>query len=140
MHYLSVRVSCGFPCFKLQSEAKVGDAGRQVVLQQHVLALDVPERQQEARRTVSVSHSRHLHTDRQKDRQTGRQTDVSRCLPPVGDGRLVSVLVSRDVLVQVGQAAGRRLSDVTQLVPRHHVGLQVVGQRALRGRRQDRLS
>ena len=50
---------------------------------------------------------------------------------PVSDGGLVTVLVSRDVLVQVGQAAGRRLSDVTQLVPGHHVGLQVVCQRAL---------
>lgn len=49
----------------------------------------------------------------------------------------MSVLVARDVLVQVGQAAGRRLGDVAQLVPRHHVGLQVVGQRALRGRGQE---
>lgn len=38
-------VSCRFPRLKLQGKAKVGDAGRQVGLQQHVLALDVPERQ-----------------------------------------------------------------------------------------------
>lgn len=43
----------------------------------------------------------------------------------------MSVFVSRDVLMEVSQAAGRRLSDVAQLVPRHHVGLQVVRQRAL---------
>lgn len=49
----------------------------------------------------------------------------------MSDGGLVSVLVSRDVLVEVGQAAGRRLGDVAQLIPRHHVGLQVVGHRAL---------
>lgn len=46
----------------------------------------------------------------------------------------MSVLVSRDVFMEVGQAAGCRLSDVAQLVPRHHVGLQVVCQRALQGR------
>lgn len=51
---------------------------------------------------------------------------------PVSDGRLVSVLVSRDVFVEVGQAAGCSLSDVAELVPRHHVGLQVVCQRALK--------
>lgn len=51
---------------------------------------------------------------------------------PVSDGGLVSVFVSRDVLVQVGEAAGRRLGDVAQLVPRHDVGLQVVCERALR--------
>lgn len=49
----------------------------------------------------------------------------------------MSVLVARDVLVQVGQATGRCLSNVTQLIPRHHVGFQVVGQRALRRRRQE---
>lgn len=49
----------------------------------------------------------------------------------MGDGGLVSLLVSRDVFVEVGQAAGRRHGDVTQLVPRHHVGLQVVRHRAL---------
>lgn len=43
----------------------------------------------------------------------------------------MSVPVSRDVFMQVGQAVGCRLSDVAQLVPRHHVGLQVVCQRAL---------
>lgn len=46
----------------------------------------------------------------------------------------MSVLVSRDVFMEVGQAAGCGLSDVAQLVPRHHVGLQVVCQRALQGR------
>lgn len=77
MHYLSVRVSCRFPCFKLQSEAEVGDAGRQVVLQQHVLTLDVPEGgHQEARRTASVLHSGHFHTDRRHtDGQASGQTD-----------------------------------------------------------------
>lgn len=49
----------------------------------------------------------------------------------MGDGRLVSVFVSRDVFVQVGQAAGGRLGDVAQLVPGHDVGLQVVGKGAL---------
>ena len=51
---------------------------------------------------------------------------------PVGDGRLVAVLQAGDVLMQVGQAPGRGLGDVAQLVPRHHVGLQVIGERALR--------
>lgn len=46
----------------------------------------------------------------------------------------MSVLVSRDVFMEVGQAAGCGLSDVAQLVPRHHVGLQVVCQRALQRR------
>lgn len=49
----------------------------------------------------------------------------------MGYGRLVSVLEAGDVLVEVGQAAGQRLGYVAQLVPRHHVGLQVVRQRAL---------
>lgn len=53
----------------------------------------------------------------------------------MSDGGLVSVLVSRDVLVEVGQATGRSLGDVAELVPRHHVGLQVVRQRALREER-----
>lgn len=50
---------------------------------------------------------------------------------PVSYGGLVSVLVTRDVFVEVGEAAGRRLSDVAELVPGHHVGLQVVCERAL---------
>lgn len=49
----------------------------------------------------------------------------------------MSVLMARDVFVQVGQATGCSLGNVTQLIPRHHVGLQVIGQRALRGRRQE---
>lgn len=50
---------------------------------------------------------------------------------PVSDGGLVPVLVSWDVFVEVGEAAGCWLSDVAELVPGHHVGLQVVCQRAL---------
>lgn len=49
----------------------------------------------------------------------------------MSDGGLVSVFMSRDVFVEVGQAASCRLSDVAELVPRYHVGLQVVCQRAL---------
>lgn len=41
--YLSVGVSCWFSCFKLQSQAEVSDARRQIILQQHVLTLNVPE-------------------------------------------------------------------------------------------------
>lgn len=43
----------------------------------------------------------------------------------------MSVLVPWDVLMEVGQAAGRRLGDEAELIPGHHVGLQVVCQRPL---------
>lgn len=43
------------------------------------------------------------------------------------------VFVSWDVFVEVREAPRCRLGDVAQLVPRHHVGLQVVCQRALDG-------
>lgn len=51
---------------------------------------------------------------------------------PVGDGRLVAVLQAWDVLMQVGQPSCHGLRDVTQLVPGHHVGLQVISQGTLR--------
>lgn len=37
-------VSGRLSCLKLQRQAKVGDAGAQVVLQQHILTFDVPEK------------------------------------------------------------------------------------------------
>ena len=46
---------------------------------------------------------------------------------PVCDGGLVSVLVSRYVLVQVGETSGHGMSDDTQLRPGENVCLQVVG-------------
>ena len=49
----------------------------------------------------------------------------------MSDGRLVSILQPRDVLVEVGQASGQSLGDVTKLAPRHHVGLQIVSKRPL---------
>ena len=57
---------------------------------------------------------------------------------PVSDGGFVPVFVSRYILVEVGEAAGRRLGDVAKLVPRYNVGLQVVCQRALKRRRRRR--
>lgn len=48
----------------------------------------------------------------------------------------MSVLVTWDVFMEVGQAAGCCLSDVAEFVPRHHVGLQVVCQGALEEDRQ----
>lgn len=47
---------------------------------------------------------------------------------PVSDGWLVAFLVPRDVFVEIGQATGCCLGDVAELVPGHHVGLQVVRQ------------
>lgn len=49
----------------------------------------------------------------------------------MGDGWLVSVLQTRDVFMEVGQASSRGLGYVAQLAPRQHVGLQIVCQRAL---------
>lgn len=40
-------------------------------------------------------------------------------------------LVAGNVFVEVGQPAGHRLCDVTQLIPRYSVALQVVCQGAL---------
>lgn len=62
----------------------------------------------------------------------GSEPDVprGRCVP-VSDGRLVSVLVSRYVFVQVGETPRHGLSDETQVRPGQDVGLQVVGQRSL---------
>lgn len=74
---------------------------------------------------------------KQAERWREKKRDKRRLHLPVGDGGFVSVLMARDVLVQVGQATSCRLGNVTKLIPRHHVGLQVVGQRTLRGRRQE---
>lgn len=44
-------------------------------------------------------------------------------------------LVAGNVFVEVGQPAGHRLSDVTQLIPGYSVALQVVCQGALAARK-----
>lgn len=54
--HLSMSVSCRLSCLKLERQAKVGDAGGKVVLQQHILALDVstrakPQKDSQLRRT-----------------------------------------------------------------------------------------
>lgn len=52
--YLSMCVPRRFPRLKLQGKAEVSYAGRQIILQQHVLTLNVPERQKQTRETPSV--------------------------------------------------------------------------------------
>lgn len=50
---------------------------------------------------------------------------------PVSNGWLVPVPEAGDVGVEVRQTSCHGLGDVAELVPCHHVGLQIVGQRAL---------
>lgn len=50
---------------------------------------------------------------------------------PVCDGRFVSISVSRDVSVHVSQSSSHGLTNVTQLIPRHYICLQVVRERSL---------